>query len=177
MNSTGHIHGHVLIGKIVGIHGVKGNTRLRSYAESLSVFKPGSSILIRDHHGRENHYEINWVKPHTGTQLLSLKGITNRDQAKAIVGGELFIPQSELPELDEDTYYWHDLIGLEVYTQAEEYFGRIESIIETGSNDVYVVKKDDEEVLIPALESVVLKIDLQRKRMRIDLPEGLVQRP
>lgn len=174
MNSTGHKHRHVLIGKIVGIHGVKGNTRLRSYAESLSVFKSGSSILIRDLDGRENHYEINWVKPHTGTPLLSLKGITNRDQAKALIGGELFIPQSELPELDEDTYYWHDLIGLEVYTQAEEYLGRIESIIETGSNDVYVVKKDDEEVLIPALESVVLEIDLQRKRMRIDLPEGLV---
>ena len=173
-NSTEHKHGHVLIGKIIGIHGIKGNTKLRSYAESLTVFKAGSSILIRDTRGREAHYEINWVKPHTGTPLLSLKGITNRDQAMPLVGGEVFIPQSELPELDEGTYYWHDLIGLEVYTKAEEFLGRIESIIETGSNDVYVVKKDREEVLIPALESVVLEIDLQSKRMRVDLPEGLV---
>ena len=163
----------MLIGKIVGIHGVKGTNKLRSYAESLSVFAPGSSILIRDLHGREARYEINWVKPHTGTPLLSLKGVTNCGQAKTIVGSELFIPESELPELDEDTYYWHDLIGIEVYTAAEEFLGRIESIIETGSNDVYVVKKDKKEVLIPALESVVLEIDLEHKRMRVDLPEGL----
>lgn len=174
MNSTGHKHGHVLIGKIVGIHGIKGNTKLHSYAESLAVFKSGSSILIRDLRGREAHFEINWVKPHTGIPLLSLKGITNRDEAKPLIGGELFIPQSELPELDEDTYYWRDLIGLEVYTQAEEFLGRIEAVIETGSNDVYVVKKGMAEVLIPALESVVMEIDLQRKRMRVDLPEGLV---
>lgn len=145
-----------------------------SYAESLTVFAPGSSILVRDLDGREAHYEINWVKPHTGTPLISFKGVTNRDQATKLVGSKLFIPESELPELDEDTYYWYELIGIEVYTSEEEFLGRIESIIETGSNDVYVVKKKQKEVLIPALESVVLEIDLQQKRMVVDLPEGLV---
>ena len=163
----------MLIGKIVGIHGIKGTNKLRSYAESLSVFSPGSSVLIRDLLGRETSYKINWVKPHTGIPLISLKGITNCDQAKTLIGGELFIPQSQLPVLDEDTYYWFDLIGIEVYTKTEEFLGRIESILETGSNDVYVVKKHEKEVLIPALESVVLKIDLERKRMQVDLPEGL----
>ena len=163
----------MLIGKIVGIHGIKGTSKLRSYAESLSVFSPGNSILFRDLLGRETSYEINWVKPHTGIPLISFKGITNRDQAKALIGGELFIPQSELPELDEDTYYWVDLIGIEVYTTTEEFLGRIESILETGSNDVYVVKKHETEVLIPALESVVLEIDLAHNRMQVDLPEGL----
>ena len=163
----------MLIGKIVGIHGIKGTSKLRSYAESLSVFSPGNSILFRDLLGRETSYEINWVKPHTGIPLISFKGITNRDQAKALIGGELFIPQSKLPELDEDTYYWVDLIGIEVYTTTEEFLGRIESILETGSNDVYVVKKHETEVLIPALESVVLDIDLEHNRMQVDLPEGL----
>jgi len=165
--------GQVLIGKIVGIHGIKGTNKLRSYAESLTVFSPDRSILLCDLRGREAHYEINWVKPHTGTPLISFKGITNRDQAKTLIGSELFILQSELPDLDEDTYYWFDLIGMEVYTKAEEYLGRIESIIETGSNDVYVVKSREKEVLIPALESVVLEIDLKQKRMQVDLPEGL----
>jgi len=102
-----------------------------------------------------------------------VKGISNRDQAKTLIGAELFIPQSELPEVDEDTYYWRDLIGIEVYTKTEEFLGRIESIIETGSNDVYVVKRDEKEVLIPALEAVVLEIDLGHNRMLVDLPEGL----
>ena len=163
----------MLIGKIVGIHGIKGTNKLRSYAESLSVFLPGRSILVRDLRGREASYEIHWVKPHTGTPLVSFKGITDYGQAKTLIGAELFIPQSELPELDEDTYYWYDLIGIEVVTMTGEFLGRIESIIETGSNDVYVVKSNEKEVLIPALESVVLEIDLAHKRMQVDLPEGL----
>ena len=164
----------MLIGKIVGIHGIKGTNKLRSYAESLSVFSPGRSILVRDLRGREASYEIHWVKPHTGAPLVSFKGISNRDQAKTLIGAELFIPQSELPELDEDTYYWYDLIGIEVVTITGESLGRIKSIIETGSNDVYVVKSNEKEVLIPALESVVLEIDLEHKRMQVDLPEGLM---
>ena len=173
MNKPGTKKEHVLIGKIVGVHGMKGTIKLRSYAESLSLSLPGSSILVRDFHGREASYEINWVKPHTGTPLVSFKEITNRNQAKTLIGGELFIPQSELPDLDENTYYWFDLIGIEVYTKTKEFLGRIESIIETGSNDVYVVKRNEKEVLIPALESVVLQIDLAHKRMQVDLPEGL----
>ena len=164
----------MLIGKIVGIHGIKGTNKLRSYAESLSVFSPGRPILVRDLRGREASYEIHWVKPHTGTPLVSFKGITDYGQAKTLIGAELFIPQSELPELDEDTYYWYDLIGIEVVTMTGEFLGRIESIIETGSNDVYVVQDNKKEVLIPALESVVLDIDIKHKRMQVDLPEGLI---
>jgi 16S rRNA processing protein RimM len=63
---------------------------------------------------------------------------------------------------------------MEVYTDEGDYLGLITSIFATGSNDVYVVKDDKQEVLIPALESVVLDIDLELKRMRVDLPEGLV---
>ena len=91
-----------------------------------------------------------------------------------MIGAELFIPQTELPELDEDTYYWFELIGIEVYTTQGDYLGRITSIFPTGSNDVYVVKDNKQEMLIPALESVVLDIDLDLKRMRVDLPEGLI---
>ena len=165
---------YVLIGKIVGAHGIKGTHKIRSYAESLSVFKPGRLILIRNDRDREASYTINWVKPHTGTPLLSLEGVTDRSQAEALIGGELFIRKSELPELDEETFYWFELIGIKVYTAEEKYLGRIESIIETGSNDVYVVKNEETEVLIPALESVVLNIDVEQNIMRVQLPEGLI---
>ena len=165
--------GYVLIGKIVGIHGIKGTNKFKSYAESLSVFYPGQSILIRDNRNRETSVELDWIKSHTGTPLISFKGVTDRDRAEALIGAELFIPETELPELDEDTYYWFELIGIEVYNTQEDYLGRITSIFPTGSNDVYVVKNKTKEVLIPALESVVIDIDLELKRMRVDLPEGL----
>ena len=138
----------MLIGKIVGIHGIKGTNKLRSYAESLSVFSPGRSILVRDLRGREASYEIDWVKPHTGTPLVSFKGIADRDQAKRLIGAELFIPQSELPELDEDTYYWYDLIGIEVYTRSNEFLGRIESIMDNLKEGVLVTNSAGKVILV-----------------------------
>ncbi len=166
--------GYVLIGKVVGAHGIKGTNKFKSYAESLSVFAPGRSIRVRDNRNREKTVEVSWVKSHTRTPLILFKGITDRDGAEALIGADMFIPEAELPELEEDTYYWFELIGLEVYTTEEDYLGRITSIFETGSNDVYVVKGEKQEVLIPALESVVIDIDIENNRIRVDLPEGLV---
>jgi 16S rRNA processing protein RimM len=174
LNNSAGKKGHVLIGKIVGVHGIKGANKFKSYADSLSVYQPGRSLLMRDNRNRETSIEINWVKSHTGTPLISFKGVTDRNQARALIGGELFIPETELPVLDEDTFYWFELIGLDVYTVQEEYIGRITSIFPTGSNDVYVVKDRQNEVLVPALESIVIDIDLENKRMRVDLPEGLI---
>ena len=164
---------HVIIGKIVGSHGLKGTSKIRSFAESLSLFKPGRTILIRERSGQETKREIKWVNRHSRTPLLSLKGINDRNQAEALIGAELFIRKQDLPELEDDTYYWYELIGIKVYTTEGKFLGKIESIIETGSNDVYVVKDGQNEVLIPALESVVMNIELDEKRMQVNLPEGL----
>lgn len=163
----------VLIGKIVGAHGVKGTSRISPYVESLTIFKPGRALLICKPDGSENSYEINWVKPHSRGALLALKDVTSRDQAKTLVGSELYIKRAGLPKLEDGAYYWFDLIGLKVYTSDDQYLGRLDAIIETGANDVYAIKKDDREILIPALKSVVRSVDIGQKIMRVELPEGL----
>ena len=163
----------VLIGKIVGAHGLKGTSKIQSYAESLEIFKSGTVLLVSSPDGSENHYEIDWIKSHSRGALLTLKEVTDRDQAKSLIGSELYIEKAELPELEAGTYYWFDLIGVDVYTSDDRYIGSIASIIETGANDVYVVKAADKEVLVPALESVVQSIDIESKIMRVELPEGL----
>ncbi len=169
--------GFLPVGKIVGAHGVKGNLKVHSYAESVSVFKPGSLLLVI-HAGKiEKHFAIKWAKPHGKSILLSFKGIEDRNTAKTLVGAELFIERIALPELEEGVYYWVDIIGLSVFTTDDQYIGHVESIMPTGSNDVYIVKnrtKDDStEILIPAIESVVLEIDFENKLIRVELPEGL----
>ena len=169
--------GFLLIGKIVGVHGVRGNVKLYSYAESISIFEEGSSILLVDAEGLDKTFVIETVKPHKNIVLLSLDGIYSRELAAALTGSEVFTETSKLPELGEDGYYWFDIIGLSVFTLSGEFCGRIDSIITTGSNDVYVVKNSDNpdksELLIPALESVVLSVDPEHKKMIVDLPEGL----
>jgi len=166
-------NGSLLIAKIVGTHSLKGTFRVYSYAESLSVFKPDSLILIRNTKGHEEIHEVNWAKPHKKIILLSLKGITSISQAEPLIGSELFINKADLPKPEDGTYYWFDIIGLSVFTIDDEYIGRVESIIPTGSNDVFVVKDGDKEILIPGIESVVLSIDFNKKIMTVDLPDGL----
>lgn len=162
------------IGKIVGTHGLKGDLKIISYAENLSVFKRDGIVLTRDPSGEIETHVINWAAPYRKGGLLSLKGTTGRDQTESLVGSELLIDRRELPEPEEGTFYWFDLIGLAVWTADNQVLGRIESILQTGSNDVYVVKNEDNgETLVPALESVVMEIDLEKQIMRIRLPEGL----
>ena len=169
--------GFLPVGKIIGAHGVKGNLKVHSYAESVSVFEPGSLILAI-HAGKiKKHFIIKWAKPHGKSILLSFKGIEDRNTAETLIGAELFIERTAFPELEEGVYYWVDMIGLSVFTTDNQYLGRVESIMPTGGNDVYIVKNKtldgSTEILIPAIESVVLEIDFENKTMRVKLPEGL----
>ncbi len=163
----------LVIGKIFGVHGLKGTLKVYSYAESLSVFKPDDFIVVRNSKTQDKILEIKWVKPHTRNILLSFKEVNSLEMAEALVGSELFIKKTALPKLKNGIYYWSDIIGLCVYTIDKKFIGCIESIIHTGSNDVYVVKDNDNEILIPALESVVKKINIKQKTMEVELPEGL----
>ena len=167
----------IAIGKIIGAHGIKGNLKIHSYAESLSPFEAGTSICVRNARGWEKNYHVKWVKPHSKGILLAFKGVDDRNRAEELIGAELFIDRETLPELEAGTYYWSDLIGLSVFSKDEEYIGRIKAVLPTGGNDVYVVENvgngRQKEVLIPALESVVLDVDLEKQVMIVDLPEGL----
>jgi 16S rRNA processing protein RimM len=173
LNKPQSIKDRVIIGKIVGVHGIKGTLKFHSYAESLQIFKAGASIAVSIAGVSEDVYEIDWIKPHSHGALLALKNVNNRDRAESLVGAYLIIAKAALPALEAGVYYWYDLIGLKVFTTDGRHLGKVESIIETGANDVYVVKDDAREILIPALESVVHTIDLDAKIMRVELPDGL----
>jgi 16S rRNA processing protein RimM len=165
--------GFLFIGKIVGVHGLGGNLRVNSYAESPSIYKPNSRIFLKRKDNQKHSYAIEWAKPHRRNLLLSLKGVTTRELAQVLVGAKIFIAKSSLPQLEAGEYYWFDIIGLSVYTLEDEYLGQIETVIPTDGNDVFVVKKGGRETLIPALASVVAQVDVPGKIMRVKLPEGL----
>ncbi len=169
----------LLVGKIVGAHGIKGNIKVYSYSESIFLHTQVHHIFFMDTGGIQKKSKIKWAKLHQGQMfLLSLEGIESRNAAEALVGTSLFIEKDKIPKIDDGSYYWFDIIGLSVFTVDNEYKGIIESIIPTGANDVYLVKcpRDsggEEEILVPALESVVMEIDLNKGRMTVTLPEGL----
>jgi 16S rRNA processing protein RimM len=167
----------IVIGEIVGVHGIKGLVKVRSFAENPDLFAPDFPIWLGEEGGELEACRILRVQPHGRALLMAFEGVTDRDGAEGLVGRILYVARDALPALDEDTYYRFDLIGLDVFTETEAYVGRIEAIMETGSNDVLVVRDPAgpaaAERLIPALASVVEAVDLKARRVQVKLPEGL----
>ena len=161
------------IGKVVGAHGLKGYLKIASYAESAASFSPGQQLVLRRKGKPVVTLGIESARPHKRGILLALQGIASVDEAKEWIGYQLCISRTSLPEPEEGAYYWDQIIGLEVLTVDDRHLGRVAAIFPTGSNDVYVVRDADKEVLVPAIDTVVVKIDLIRKVLRVDLPEGL----
>ena len=166
----------IVMGKISGVHGLKGALKLHVYAEAPeTIFVKGRQVEIQNARVHER-YMVHSLVPHGNGFLLFLKEITTRTDAESLIGGKIEISRSDLPVLtEENTYYWHDLIGLTVVTDTDEELGKIDHIIETGSNDVYVVQAGKREVLLPAIESVILSVDLENGRMIVSIPPGLIE--
>lgn len=168
----------IQIGKIIGAHGIHGAVKVYSYAESIDRFTGKNGVTLVDPKGMSTQAAVREAKAHKNVVRLTLTDVSTRNQAESMVGWGVFIPKSDLPELTPDTYYWKDLIGMAVYTGSDELLGSVEQIIPTGANDVYVVRATTgqpvREILIPAIASVVIDIDVAKGRMTVVLPEGLI---
>lgn len=166
-----------MVGRVVAAHGIRGNLKVSSYAESLSVYETEGGIQVALPDGSVRLMTVRWVQPHGRHLLLNLDRVTDRNQAELLIGSELFADKSCLPKLEDDSYYWFDLVGLLVYDTTGDLLGRLERVIPTPGNDVYVVQdtqgEQGRELLIPAIGAVVLKIDLEGGTMIVDPPEGL----
>jgi 16S rRNA processing protein RimM len=103
--------------------------------------------------------------------LLSLEGIENRDQAEVLVGKEILINRDQLPEPEEDTWYWQDLMGLDAVDHLKGYLGKITHIFQTGANDVLVITDNDRETLVPMHKYFVESVDMDSHTVKTTLPE------
>lgn len=170
------------LGVVTGVHGVKGLVKVKSFAESSDTFKSGLEMVVLGSGKKSELYTILRASPHKKGLLIQFEGV-DRNLAETLVGAELLVNRDLLPEPEADSYFWEDLIGLRVTDKTLGALGVIDSIMETGSNDVLVVKGSREnngkvdpgqEFLVPALSSVVIEVDLDRGEMTVDLPEGLL---
>ena len=161
------------IGQVVGAHGIDGTVKVYFYDAGYKAISAGQTLKMMSPGDMRTDYSIEWVRPHKRNFLVRLKGVNDRNQAQALSGSRIVINRSDLPVLEDDTFYWVDLIGMDVYTIADRYLGQIKAIIPTGSNDVYVVSHKETETLVPALKTVITDVNRATNMMRVDLPEGL----
>ncbi len=162
------------MGKVLRPHGVKGVLRIKSYARGPSSFKKGQSIFFKTPSGKEEIFTLSSIKPHKNIFLMKLKEIRSIEQAESLRESDIFVLAQDLEKKKEGEFYWYELIGIRVYLETGEYIGKINHIMETGSNDVYVIRREDKEILIPAIYDVIKGIDTEKRKMIIEPIEGLL---
>ena len=165
------------IGLVAGAHGLRGELKVAVLTDDPQRF----GLLDRVFVGQEDESPvaraIEGFRLHKGRALLRLEGCYDRTAAEALRGYLVQIPSEEALPLEEGEYYEHQILGLEVWTASGEYLGELVEIIYTGANDVYVVQPADangKDILVPALEDVVLDVDPDAGRLVVELPEGLL---
>lgn len=164
--------GYIAVGYILGAHGLEGELKVDSLSDNPERFRTGAVFRAGD-----SSITIQSLRAHRGALLLRVEGINTRDAAEELGGLLLEVPESDLGPLEQDEYYRFQLIGLEVRDTEGTVLGTLEEVLETGANDVYIVRDDESELLVPAIESVVKNVDLAAGTMVIDPLPGMERRP
>lgn len=168
---------HLVVARILRPHGIRGEVRaeiITSYPELLASHD--SFFLSSPRHPEAgSEYEVERVRLHSGLALIKFQGCEDRNAAEGLRGMLVHVATEKAVPLDEGEYYLHQIIGLRVETRGGTQLGRVSEVLETGADDVYVVRGTWGEILLPATSDVVRVIDVEAGRMEVEVPPGLLQ--
>lgn len=159
-----------MIGEIIKPHGVHGEIRVEPYTDDPERFELLDHVFVGNPPQRVG---VESVRYHQGLILLKLAGDVSRNEAELRRGQRIYITEDQAVPLEEGEYFLHDLFGLEVVTEDGRVLGELTEVLETGANNVFVVKGDDGELLLPDIPDVIVDIDFEQKRLTVRLMEGL----
>lgn len=162
---------YLLVGTVQRPHGVRGVLLLDVQTEFPDRLNDLEFVFLGPGHRK---YRVASARRHGRDLLLVLPEVADRETAEPLRGQDVFIRAGDADQLPEGRYYFHQVEGLEVITEEGERLGRVMQIMETGSNDVYVVRDDaGREILLPAIKAVMKQYDLEGGRLIVHLLEGL----
>lgn len=167
---------YLAVGRVLRPHGVRGELRVEITTGYPERLEQHSHFYLAHPDSPESaeRYVVEGLRRHREALLLKLGGCDDRNAAEDLRGMLVQIPIEEAVPLEEGEYYHFQLIGVAVETEDGEPLGRVVEVLETGANDVYVVRGPRGEVLLPAIEDVVCEIDVGLKRMVVHLLPGMV---
>lgn len=156
------------MGRVLAPAGVRGEVRVEVSSGVPQRFAPGDVVYIEG-----SRYQVRDRRHVPGGMVVRFHGIDSRNAAEALRGKRVHVREKAVPPPPEDTYYYYQVLGMQVVTVEGEEVGAVTEILTTGANDVYVVRREGKETLVPAIADVVVEVDVERRRMVVDLPEGL----
>jgi 16S rRNA processing protein RimM len=161
----------LVVGKLRRPHGVKGEMLMEVLTDFPERLQPGSVLFVGDEHlplsirsRRTHHYGL----------LISFEGYDNPEDVGVFRNHYVYVSAVDRPPLPDGEYYHHQLLGLSVVSDTGEVLGQLTEILVTGANDVYLIKSESSpDLLLPAIDSVILEIDLDEEKMLVHLLPGL----
>lgn len=162
----------LLVGKLRRPHGLRGEILMAVATDFPERIQPGVTLYMGDSHEPLN---VATIRHHNRGLIIAFEGFTSRNDVENYHNQDLYVPADDRPPLPEGEYYLHELIGMKVITEEGETLGVLAEMIETGAANVYVVRREDgSDVLLPAIDEVILEVDVGNKQMKIHLLEGLL---
>lgn len=162
------------MGKITKTHGVDGEVYVLPLTDDPARFTLLSDVLIEEN-GLLKKYKVDHARVSGGRTVLKLSGVNDKESAEHILGRYILINKADAVQLPEDSFFISDIVGCEVIDEGGTVLGKVTDVLQTGGNDVYTVTDPSgKEILMPALKSVFIKVDIKKKILTARLPEGLV---
>ncbi len=162
------------VGIIFRKHGVHGDVKVYPLTDSPRRFLKLHQVQVETRSKGRYSLRIDRVRFQKDRVILHFEGKDTPEAVEPLLKSRILIPRSDALPLPEGHYYCADMIGLEVFAETGEYLGTVTDIFATGSNDVYVVRREGKEVLIPAIREVIRKVDLENRKLMIHLMRGLL---
>lgn len=163
--------GYIAIGRIATAHGIHGEVRVELHTDFPERFAPQVKLFMGE---MLTPATIEYARPHKGQMLIKFVDFETRNEAETLRNQWLFVPEDEAVELEADTYWVHDIIGLQVQTENGEPLGTVTDVLFTGANEVYVVAEPNgKELLLPAIADVVQTVDLNAGVITVRLLPGM----
>jgi 16S rRNA processing protein RimM len=162
---------YLVIGFLRRPHGVSGEIIMDIHTDFPDRIKSGKKVLVGEKH---QPLTLDTVRPHANGLLVSLRGVNTPEEAGKYRNQWVYVKASEVPPLPEGQHYKYELVGLDVVEDNGTPLGKLVEILETGANDVYIVRDDSgKEILLPAIPAVILNLDMDQRVMKVHLLEGL----
>jgi 16S rRNA processing protein RimM len=167
----------VVVGQVRKPHGIRGEVRVEILTDYPERIVQRDHLYLAHAHSPDevDKYPLEAVRPHKGILLIKLEGVDDRDAAEELRGMLVQVPFEEAVPLEEGEYYYFQLIGMDVETESGEWLGRVADVVEAGAHDVYLVRGPRGEVLLPAVEDVILELDIEAEKMVVHLLPGMLE--
>lgn len=163
-------------GRVLKAHGIRGELRISADVDSVEPYGKVDTLYLALKNQQPRPFSVEVLRWQAGaTALVKLKSVNTRNESELLAGAEIFLDEKWLPALEEDEFYYHDVIGFDLVDLSRGPLGPVQDVLELPAQDVFQIFIDSVEVLVPIVDDWIEAVDFEAKRIEVDLPPGLIE--